>query len=123
MKLRPNLARPSPGPGLAFVLAALLALVAVVGTSANAPPTAYDPGFSPLSLYRRLDRQVQRAYARGVRLVSHMRLIYEVRTLLQAQDSASVEAAPAASRAKRERAEPLSGCSKIAWGNFLPLGR
>jgi len=97
---RPDNRNQSPQPGLALGLATALVALTILG----AAPLPGPPGdWSPAGVYRALNRQVQLTYARGVRFASHMRLIYEVRALLDAKDSGAVEAAPAEGRTDGER--------------------
>lgn len=71
-------------PRFAFSLAAALFSLALVFNALDVSVTDIRPAhLNPANLYRAIDRQAHLAYARGVRFVNDLRLVYEIRSRLE----------------------------------------
>jgi hypothetical protein len=84
-----GLASPKLAYGMASVFATLFILV---GTSVSfKKPKLAD--LEPANIYRHADRQVHLVYARSVKYVSDLRVVYEIQSRLR-QDQTDLQAAP-----------------------------
>ena len=76
--------------GMASVMATFVILLSATGFSLRKPKLA---DLRPAIIYQAADRQVHRAYARGVTYVSKLRVVYEIQTRLRS-DQDDLQKAP-----------------------------
>jgi len=88
--------------GLGTVAATIFILFQALGINPK-KITAQD--LNPVNLYRVADRQAHLTYARGVRFVNDMRVVYEIRSRLQ-EASATPNPAPAQQEAPKSAPSP-----------------
>jgi len=79
-KLFAGLLAPRFALGLGSVAATLFILFQALGIN---PRKVTADDLNPVNLYRAADRQVHLTYARGVRFVNDLRVVYEIRSRLQ----------------------------------------
>jgi len=85
-----SFATPKFAYGAASVFATLLILVSATGFSFRKPKLA---DLRPATVYRNADRQVHLVYARSVKYVSDLRVVYEIQSRLR-QDENNLQTAP-----------------------------
>ena len=81
-------------PRFAVGFAAVAATIFILCQAAGINPKKITAGdLNPVSMFRAADRQAHLTYARGVRFVNDLRVVYEIRSRLQ-EASATPNAAP-----------------------------
>jgi hypothetical protein len=84
LKLIRGLATPKFAYGAASVFATLIILMSAAGFSFRKPKLA---DLHPATMYRTADRQAHLVYARGVKYVSDLRVVYEIQSRLRQDDN------------------------------------
>jgi anti-sigma factor RsiW len=79
-----GLATPKFAYGVASILATLIIVVSSLGFSFRNPKLA---DLRPTNIYRNADRQVHLVYARSVKYVSDLRVVYEIQSRLRQDDN------------------------------------
>jgi anti-sigma factor RsiW len=82
-----SLATPKFAYGSASVMATMALLMTVSGFSVRKPKLG---DLRPAAMYRNVDRQAHLAYARGVKYVSDLRVVYEIQSRLRQQEELHV---------------------------------
>jgi hypothetical protein len=77
--------------GLGSVAATLFILFQALGI--NLKHVSADD-LNPVSIFRAADRQAHLSYARGVRFVNDLRVVYEIRSRLEAQEASATPGVP-----------------------------
>jgi anti-sigma factor RsiW len=92
-------------PRFAMGLVAVLITVSVLfhALAGGAPPSL--AAMNPLDLYHQVDRRAHLAYARGVKFISDLRVVYEIQSRFQPQNSG--EPAPAPEKKSTDQLERL----------------
>ena len=85
-----GLASPRFAYGVASVMATCLILVGATGFSFNKPKLA---DLRPATIYRNADRQLHLGYAKSVKYVSDLRVVYEIQSRLRS-DQNDLQAVP-----------------------------
>jgi len=85
-----GLATPKFAYGAASVMATCFIVLSASGLSLRKPKLA---DLRPTTVYRNVDRQAHLAYARSVKYVSDLRVVYEIQSRLR-QDENQLQAAP-----------------------------
>ena len=93
-----GLASPKFAYGTASVMATFLILVGASGFNLRKPKLA---DLRPATIYRNADRQAHLVYAKGVKYVSDLRVVYEIQSRLR-QDQNELQTAPEESLPKTE---------------------
>lgn len=89
-----GLASPKFAYGAASVMATFVILLGASGFSWRKPKLA---DLSPTNVYRSADRQIHLGYARGVKYISDLRVVYEIQSRLR-QDQNDLQAPPEETR-------------------------
>jgi len=91
--------RPMMQPRLAFGVASLLVTFAVVFQAAGRPASL--ASLNPARVYRAADRRSHLGYARVVKFVNDLRLVYEIQSRLQPEAGAEPTPSPRRSNGKK----------------------
>jgi hypothetical protein len=84
-------------PRFALGLAAAVFSVTMLLNALHISPGEIEArDLTPPNLYRQINRQAHRLYARGTRFVNDLRLVYEIRSRLENADTPAQEPTPAA---------------------------
>jgi len=97
--------------GLGAVAATIFILFQALGIN---PKKMTADDFNPVNFYRAADRQAHLTYARGVRFVNDLRVVYEIRSRLQ-----EASATPSAAPQQPEQKSPTSPQSEHQLKNDL----
>jgi len=103
-RLLAGLTSPRFALGLGTVAATIFILFQALGIN---PKKITAEDFNPVNLYRVADRQAHLTYARSVRFVNDMRVVYEIRSRLQ-EASATPNPAPADQQPPKNPQSPQS---------------
>jgi hypothetical protein len=115
----PNLMQPRYAMGMATVAASF---VIVLHTAGITPNKLRKQDFSPASIFRAANREVHLTYAKGVKFVNDLRVVYEIQSRLQPEPQPSAapvhepapkEQNPAPSTNPQEKSQTQPGHSQI----------
>lgn len=99
----PVLWQPRFATGVVTVLATVLIIFHAAGVKPS-QLTASD--FNPVNIYRSADRHAHLAFARSVRYVNDLRVVYEIQSRLQPATNAPNQQAPSATPSQQEHKPP-----------------
>jgi anti-sigma factor RsiW len=89
----PSLLQPRFAIGMATAAASLLILLYAAGLN---PAKIHKGDLNPVNIYRSMNRQSHLVYARGVKYVNDLRVVYEIQSRLRPPDSPAREEQPPA---------------------------
>jgi hypothetical protein len=96
-------------PRFALGLGSVAATVFILFQALGINPRKITAGdLNPLNIYRAADQQAHLTYARGVRFVNDLRVVYEIRSRLQMQEASVGPATAPGQEAPKNPASPQS---------------
>lgn len=112
----PLLWQPRFATGLVTVLATIIIVFHAIGVS---PSNVTAASLNPVNLYHSADRRAHLVFARSVKFVNDLRIVYEIQSRLQpASGPAPNQQAPSATPAQPESKSPHQSQDSRANGNF-----